>query len=239
MKKITFLLLLVSLSFIACFNKTTVNRTKVQKEANAVKSTAVYPYLLTHPKGYETNVYEHYPLIIFLHGAGERGTDLELVKKHGPPKQVAAGQDIPAMVLSPQGPEGVYWTVDRLEETLKEVLSSNRVDKSRIYLTGLSMGGYGTWSWAAKYPEHFAAIAPICGGGEPKTAKTIKDIPTWVFHGAKDQVVPLSESERMVEALKKIGSNPKFTIYPEANHDSWTATYDNPEFYKWLFAQSR
>lgn len=108
-----------------------------------------------------------------------------------------------------------------------------------MYLTGLSVGGYGTWLLAAAHPEKFAAIAPICGGGNPADARKLAKLPTWVFHGAKDPTVPLKRSEEMVEALKAAGAYPKFTVYPEAGHDSWTATYDNPEFYQWLLAQKR
>ena len=112
------------------------------------------------------------------------------------------------------------------------------MNTGRIYLTGLSMGGYGTWSLAIAYPGRFAAIAPVCGGSEPFFAGRIKDIPAWIFHGAKDSVVPVSKSEEMVNALKKHGSNVKFTVYPEAKHDSWTATYNNPELYEWFLKQT-
>jgi len=101
------------------------------------------------------------------------------------------------------------------------------------------MGGYGTWALAAAYPGKFAALAPICGGGNPPEAGKLARLPIWVFHGAKDTTVPLKRSEEMIEALKAAGGNPKFTVYPDAGHDSWTATYDNPEFYTWLLAQKR
>jgi predicted peptidase len=108
-----------------------------------------------------------------------------------------------------------------------------------VYLTGLSMGGFGTWSLAAAHPEKFAAIAPICGGGEPRTARRLKSIPTWVFHGAKDPTVPLARSEAMVQALKKAGGDVKFTVYRDAGHDSWTETYNNPKLYEWFLAHSK
>jgi predicted peptidase len=112
------------------------------------------------------------------------------------------------------------------------------VDVNRIYLTGLSMGGYGSWTLAAAHPERFAAMAPICGGGDPADAKKLKDIPTWVFHGAKDEVVPPKASEDMVEAIKTEGGDIRYTLYPEANHDSWSETYDNPELYTWFLSHS-
>jgi predicted peptidase len=119
------------------------------------------------------------------------------------------------------------------------VIDGHRVDQDRIYLTGLSMGGFGTWDWAVAEPGRFAAIAPICGGGKPFFAKRIKHISTWIFHGAKDSGVPLSLSEEMVAAMEKHGAKPKLTVYPELEHDSWTVTYENPELYKWFLEQKR
>ncbi|MGB9597984.1 MAG: prolyl oligopeptidase family serine peptidase, partial [Candidatus Poribacteria bacterium] len=126
-----------------------------------------------------------------------------------------------------------------LNALLNDIIRKYSVDKNRIYLTGLSMGGFATWSFAIAHPERFAAIVPICGGGDPEKVSAIKDIPVWVFHGAKDNVVKLEQSERMVNALKQVGGNVKFTVYPDAEHDSWTATYDNPELYEWLLQQSK
>jgi predicted peptidase len=192
-------------------------------------------YLLALPQDYESR--SEWPLVLFLHGAGERGDDLEKVKKHGPPKLVAAGKSFPFILVSPQCREGVWWEPIRLTALLDEIEKNYKVDTSRIYVTGLSMGGFGTWRLAAYTPERFAAIAPICGGGEPFWAGKIHHIPTWVFHGAQDKAVPVERSEEMVEALEKQGGEPKLTIYPEAGHDSWTATYDNPGFYDWLLEQ--
>jgi predicted peptidase len=177
--------------------------------------------------------------MLFLHGAGERGDNLDDVKKHGPPKLISQKKDFPFIVVSPQaGRRG--WDPRTLNRLLDEIIAKHRVDKDRVYVTGLSMGGYGTWSLATAYPERFAAIAPICGGGNPGNAKKIKNLPAWVFHGAKDTVVPLSRSEAMVDALKEAGSTDvKLTIYPEADHDSWTESYNNPELYKWFLKQKR
>lgn len=194
-------------------------------------------YLLYLPDDYDTK--EAWPLVLFLHGAGERGNDLELVKKHGPPKLIAAGKKFPFIVVSPQCPENRWWEPIELVALLDDVSSRYKVDPDRIYVTGLSMGGFGTWRLAAFAPERLAAIAPICGGGETYWTKQFSHLPTWVFHGAKDAGVPLVRSEAMVETLKKNGGNPKFTVYPEAQHDSWTETYDNPEFYEWLLQQKR
>lgn len=193
------------------------------------------PYLLALPDGYEQQ--DEWPLILFLHGAGERGNDLEKVKVHGPPKLIAAGQKLPFIVVSPQCPENMWWEPIELMALLDEVISKHKVDQRRIFVTGLSMGGFGTWRLAAYSPSRFAAIAPICGGGEPYWARSFAKLPTWAFHGAKDVGVPVRRSQEMIDAMVARGGTPKLTIYPEAGHDSWTETYANPEFYKWLLAQ--
>jgi predicted peptidase len=196
-------------------------------------------YLIYVPKDYESK--PSWPLLLFLHGAGERGSDLAKVKTHGPPKLIDAGKDFPMIVVSPQCPKDRWWTTEQftLAALLDEVESRYHVDRDRVYLTGLSMGGFGTWSLAAYMPDHFAAIIPICGGGETMATRRLTKMPTWVFHGAKDGVVPLKRSEDMVAALKQAGGDVKLTVYPDAGHDSWTATYDNPEVFEWLLSQTR
>ncbi len=122
---------------------------------------------------------------------------------------------------------------------LDEIVAKYRIDQDRIYLTGLSMGGFGAWALTAYAPDRFAAIVPICGGGEALSARRLTHLPVWVFHGAKDPIVPLKRSEEMVDALTKLKGDVKLTIYPEAGHDSWTAAYENPELYDWLLQQKR
>jgi len=194
-------------------------------------------YLLYLPPDYETQ--DAWPLVIFLHGAGERGDDLERVKMHGPPKLIAEGKDFPAIVVSPQCSNGRWWHAQLLELTalIDDIEANYKVDKSRIYLTGLSMGGFGTWALGAYAPDRFAALVPICGGGEALAARSLTKTPIWVFHGAKDAVVPLKRSEDMVAAVKRSQGNVEFTVYPEAQHDSWTETYASPDVWKWLFEQ--
>jgi predicted peptidase len=194
-------------------------------------------YLLYLPPGYE-KAEKPFPLILFLHGAGETGNDLKKVKVHGPPKVVEKKRDFEFIVVSPQAPTR-GWRTDALLALLDEVEKEYKVDKDRVYLTGLSMGGYGTWSLASAAPERFAAIAPICGGGNPRMADKLKTMPIWIFHGAKDTLVKPIRSEGMVKALKDVGNEVKFTLYPNAGHDSWTATYDNPELYKWFLSHKR
>lgn len=206
--------------------------------ALSCQNNSVYPYLTDLPSDFKVD--EATPLLIFLHGAGERGDDLEKVKVHGPPKMAAQGNDIPAIVISPLCPDGEFWRTPRLEALLAEVTSKYKIDRSRIYLTGLSMGGYGTVAWAYAHPEHFAALVPICGGRlEEGKSAGIKDIPLWAFHGDQDQVVPIAETDTYIQALKDAGGSPKYTIYPDVGHNSWTDTYDNKELWDWMFAQKR
>lgn len=219
------------------------NQEKETFEGRIPRQSFELEYLLFLPNGYKEDKTKRWPLMLFLHGAGERGTNIAKVTVHGPPKIVKEKADFPFILVSPQCPSGETWSDEALLGLLDEITKEYRVDPSRIYLTGLSMGGYGTWSLGTKNPERFAAIAPICGGGNilpillPPRGKeaALKKLPVWVFHGAKDSIVPLAESERMVDALKRAGNqNIKLTIYPEADHDSWTETYQNQELYDWM-----
>lgn len=196
-------------------------------------------YLLYLPEDYDDS--KRYPLILFLHGAGERGDDLDLLKLHGPPKRIANGDHFPFIIVSPQCPENERWSSfwDALVALVDEIIANYAVDEKRVYLTGLSMGGFGTFEVARKYPNRFAAIAPICGGlpvlvDPAMAAQVLIEMPTWVFHGAKDDVVPLEASQVVVDALKAVGNPVTFTVYPDADHDSWTETYDNPALYDWF-----
>jgi predicted peptidase len=193
-------------------------------------------YLLFLPEGYSEKSADRWPLILFLHGSGERGDDLNQVKRYGLPKRLETWPDCPFVVVSPQCPAESYWTfkLDALDALLDHVLKSYAVDPARVYLTGMSMGGLGTWLLAMIRPERFAALAPVCGRGNRTTACLIKDLPIWVFHGAKDETVPIGESERMVDALKACGADVRFTVYTDAGHDSWTETYDNSALYEWF-----
>ncbi len=187
---------------------------------------------------------QKWPLLIFLHGAGECGDNLELVKIHGPPKLVEQRPaDFPFIVVSPQtakpkddGPFVENWQVHHLSQLLDHLLATYPVDIDRIYLTGLSMGGFGTLRWAAHEPKRFAAIAPVCGGGWHYYGRHLKDMPVWLFHGDQDQAVPLAFSQIVADAIRKEGGNPKLTIYEGVGHDSWNPAYNDPELYKWLLS---
>ncbi|MDF3058163.1 MAG: Alpha/beta hydrolase family protein [Rariglobus sp.] len=210
-----------------------------RREALTVTVPVTINYLEALPEGYGADAKKRWPLVIFLHGSGERGTDLQKVAKHGPPKRVEEGKAFPFILLSPQCPAGQWWDIAALDVWLDEVVRKYRVDPERIYLTGLSMGGYGSWGWAQRSPKRFAAIVPVCGGGDPKQGAKLKDLPVWAFHGAKDPTVPLARTEEMIAAIKEAGGEPRVTIYPEAAHDSWTAAYADDEVFTWLLAQKR
>lgn len=202
-------------------------------------------YLRYLPPDFQRKGRTKWPLILFLHGAGERGDNLEKVKVHGIPRLLEK-QDLPFVTLAPQCPADHWWAdyLPALDALLGETIDSLPIDPRRVYLTGLSMGGFGTWHLAVEYPQRFAAIAPICGGnawmyGIRERIDRIRDIPAWVFHGAKDRVVPPRESKAMVKALKQYGADVRFTLYPEAKHDSWTETYNNPELYAWFLSHTK
>jgi predicted peptidase len=201
-------------------------------------------YLLFLPQDYQKEPQKKWPLILFLPGLGERGDsieELELLKVHGPPMVVEKQPDFPFIVLSPQCPSDSYWVyqLDNLNALLDEIVATYAVDPDRLYLTGLSMGGDGAWALAIRYPARFAAVVPIAARGNKYEVCSLKETPIWAFHGANDTVVPPSESEEMVKALEECGVNVRFTLYPDAEHDSWTETYNNPELYTWLLQQSR
>lgn len=216
-----------------------VFETKIEKKVTL-------KYLLYLPKGYGKKPDAKWPTILFLHGMGERGNDLEIVKKHGIPKIVEEKDDFPFVAISSQCHTTYMWTLlmDELHALLVDAVQRYNIDEARIYLTGLSMGGYGTWHLAATYPDIFAAVVPICGGmirdsEFQEKIKVLKDVPIWIFHGAKDEAVPIKNSKEVYNALKKLKGNVKFTVYPDLGHDSWTKTYDNPDLYKWLLKQKR
>jgi hypothetical protein len=158
---------------------------------------------------------------------------------HGPPKLIEQGKKFPFIVVSPQAQLPYGWEPETLYKLLQHIKQAHRVDNQRIYLTGLSMGGYGTWALAMKHPEEFAAIAPICGGGDSTEVWKLRHVPIWCFHGAKDDVVLPAASEKMVAAAKRYNPSVKFTLYPDANHNSWDTTYNNDSLYQWMLAQKK
>lgn len=201
-------------------------------------------YLLYLPKDYNPQSAERWPLVLFLHGAGERGDDISRLGYHGLPRLVNEGQDFPFILVSPQCPWGNHWSTPAIVKALAALLDDFEreytVDPDRVYATGLSMGSYGTWEIALAYPQRFAAIVPICGAEQTiDRMGTIRHLPVWAFHGDKDDTVPLKEAEKTVNALKASGGNVKLTIYPGVGHNSWDLTYADPELYRWLLSQRR
>lgn len=213
----------------------TVQNTVVKKVTPRRVTNTSLPYLLYAP---ETSV--PVPLILFLHGSGERGDDLIHVGDEGLP-EILANLPEAALVVVPQCPENTRWAdnLEALGTILDTVVAGHTVDLNRLYLTGLSLGGQGSWYLAARTPERFAALVPVCGRSNPEAAEKLKTLPIWVFHGANDDTVPPDESKKMVRALEEVGVNVKLTIYPGVGHDSWSKAYSEPELYTWMFAQYR
>ncbi|MGV2884220.1 carboxylesterase family protein [Paenibacillus taichungensis] len=206
-----------------------------------ITKTVTLDYLLHIPEKEEPLAEDQkWPVILFLHGAGERGNDLEMLKANGVPLIADQDKSFPFIVISPQCPVDEFWGMHReaVMALLEHVLENEDADPKRVYLTGLSMGGYGAWDLPLFYPNTFAALAPVCGGADPSKAEELRNMPIWAFHGAKDDVVYVTESEKIVHALEALNADVKLTIYPEGDHDAWTETYENPELYKWFLSHS-
>ncbi|MFH5835520.1 prolyl oligopeptidase family serine peptidase [Proteiniclasticum sp. C24MP] len=198
-------------------------------------------YLLELPKEYTHDSSDGFPLLLYLHGMGQRGSDLEQLYDNGIPKLLQEGRNLPFVTLMPQCPETTFWTEESrsLKLLVDDITGKYNIDASRIYITGLSMGGYGTYEMLTRYPDLFAAGIPICGGIGSMYARmnmpVLKEIPLWIFHGEKDDVVPVGESREIYGFLKSIGhENIDLTVYPDLMHDSWTATYENSAIYDFL-----
>jgi predicted peptidase len=198
-------------------------------------------YLLYLPANYSATT--KVPLMLFLHGRGESQGPLSVVAKWGPPARVEHGYTYPFVIASPQCPPNESWQQPGQQQLLVALLDhlakTMPIDTDRIYLTGLSMGGYGSWRLAADHPERFAAIAPVCGAGNLADAEKLKQLPIWVFHGTEDQAVPFQKSKEMVEAITIIGGTKvRFTSLEHIGHNSWEAAYASPELYEWLAKQT-
>lgn len=204
-----------------------------------ISKTVDLGYLVHLPPTYGDG--QVYPLILFLHGRGERGSDLELLKLYGLPKLLLNQPDFPFIVVSPQCPTDQFWQfqVEAVRVLLDEILATYAVDKTRVYLTGLSMGGAGTWLLACQYPQYFAAIAPICGEGYVGIVECLVNTPVWAFHGELDTVVLPEKSIQLVNRLKEHGGDARLTLYPDLAHNSGDAAYGTPELYEWLLQHRR
>jgi predicted peptidase len=247
-----FSLLLTTMSFAADPAKVFEARA-FQPEADGPKLN----YRLMSPIEYDRT--KQYPLVVFLHGAGERGDDNTKQLVHGMADFASDENRLkyPAFVLAPQCPNDKRWVevdwgalkhdmpekpsqpMGLLFQLLDAMPKQLAIDPNRIYITGLSMGGYGTWDAIQRRPDYFAAAIPICGGGDLAGAEKMKNIPIWAFHGDQDGAVKVSRSRDMIKAIEAAGGKPKYTEYPGVGHDSWTATYKNPEVLQWLFEQKK
>ncbi|NQU41029.1 MAG: dienelactone hydrolase family protein [Lentisphaerae bacterium] len=196
-------------------------------------------YLVILPAAYQESE-AAWPLILFLHGSGESGDDLDRVAAEGLPRR-AREVDLPFVIVAPQCPRDDDWTFSgqerRLDALLSMVMRRYRIDRQRIYLTGCSMGGFAVWNFAMAHPNRFAAIVPICGRGRTSGAKTIRQLPIWVFHGEQDEAISVKASRKMVKALRAVGSPVKYTEYADGGHDVWTQAYRTPELFEWLLEQ--
>jgi pimeloyl-ACP methyl ester carboxylesterase len=229
--------LLIAAALGVAIDRSQVGQFPIIATVRAGRSSSGLDYLVYLPDGYYRSR-ARWPLILTLHGRGEAGDDMGLVRRQGLPLRVEEKGGQPFVIVAPQSP-GWAWDVGALGGLLDEVLERYRIDADRVYVVGNSMGGTGTWLLAAHSPGRFAAIAPICGRGDPASAGRMRDVPTWAFHGAEDHVVPPERSERMIEALKKAGGDARLTVYPGVGHDAWTQTYANPRFYEWLLQHRR
>lgn len=195
-------------------------------------------YLVAEPAASEG---APWPVVLFLHGAGERGTDLDLVTLHGLPKLVADGQDFPFLLVAPQCRSDSWWTwqLEELLLLLDDLADRYPIDPARQYVTGLSMGGIGTWELAARAPDRFAAVVPICGAGQPWLAPRLREVSVWAFHNVADAAVPADRTRDMIRAIRDAGGVASATIYDSAGHDAWTAAYGEPELIPWLLRQRK
>lgn len=212
-------------------------------------SNDTLPYRLLKPVQQRES--EKYPLVIFLHGSGERGNDNAVQLKYISPLflNTANREQYPCFLLAPQCPANENWNypdwyleprkpMSTLIALIDSLIALPHIDKSRVYITGLSMGGYGTWYLLTKRPELFAAAVPICGGGDMHQAEKFSHVPIWNFHGAKDDAVPVEFSRSMIRALKAAGGSPRYTEYKKVGHESWTNAYSEPDLLPWLFSKT-
>ncbi|MCB8933370.1 MAG: alpha/beta hydrolase-fold protein [Fimbriimonadaceae bacterium] len=209
-----------------------------QSFSRKVSVTVSGRYQLSLPEGYESGR-ERYPLLLFLHGAGERGDDLERAGIHGPLKEIRKGRKLPFIVVAPLCPSDMAWDPLMLSGLLDEVESKWRVDKDREYVTGLSLGGFGTYTLASFSPKRFAAIAPIAGWASRWIASTIKEIPIWSTHGDADPAVPLDQEAPLIAALKEAGADVRFDVIAGGTHDVWSDVYAGDALYAWLLEHRR
>lgn len=192
-------------------------------------------FLLYTPPNYNDTSIKSFPLIIFLHGIGEAGKDINLVKRHGLPKFLGTFKNLNFIVIAPQCPPKTLWDhPEKLHEFLCQVLGKFKINSKQVYLTGLSSGGSGTWAWAKDYPEDFAAIAPVSGACYWDISTQLESMPVWIFHGLQDKTIGIHEDSVLYRKLKSLGNRVRFTVFPKGGHNIWDKTYSNPDLYSWF-----
>lgn len=196
-------------------------------------------YLAYLPSSYDKDTAKKWPLVIFLHGSGERGNQLNLVRKNGLPFELDRRADTPYVMIAPQCPANERWNVTVLDALLTDLLKNYRIDEKRVIITGLSLGGFGSWAWACEHPERFAGVIPVCGGIDPAKTGALKGMPIWAFHGDKDKAVPFERGKAAADAARQNGADVKFTVYPGVGHNSWEKAYAEPELDGWILARIR
>jgi predicted peptidase len=208
---------------------------KANAQLVPIQHQADYPFWLHLPS--DSILKSKPPVLIFLHGRSLSGNNLELVKKYGVLKEIERGRNIPAIVIAPQVPAGSPWEPAKVMSVLNFVKKNFQIDSTRIYVTGMSLGGYGTLDFAGAYPEVVTAAVALCGGGNVKDACDLATVPLWIQHGNQDRAVPLSESTKIVNAIKNCngGENLKFSIIPGANHGDLERFFHSDDLYNWLF----
>ncbi len=202
-----------------------------------IKKEQKISYILDYPENAKGKV----PLMVFLHGSGERGNDLELVKAHSPFTYKNLFPE-PVAILAPQCPKDLWWDTEAVYYLIKEIQQKYKIDDSRIVLTGLSMGGWGTLKLAMEHPEMFSSVVAVCPPVDrlfKVRASQYKDLPMKLFHGGNDDVIPPMNSIEIYQAIKKVNKNIELTLFPDDNHNSWDSTYSNPKLYEWMFAQKK
>jgi predicted peptidase len=220
---------------------TVVLRGKVRRMTIPREQLTKMDYLVQLPRGYDEDTNCLWPMVFYLHGIGESGNDLKKVIRFGPPRLVAQGKDLPCIVVSPQVAKGYFWfrESNMMLAILDEVMKNYRVDKRRVCVTGNSMGAFGAVVLAAREPERFASLVPICGGVDYVDSLRLRDVPIWAFHGEKDPIIPVEESRRLVRLVNEIGGHARLTLYSDLGHNCWDRAYDDPALWEWILAQKK
>ena len=235
--------LLLAVSASACAHVRAQQPLATGQHPHVAIESGGYAFQLFLPQALDPNTRDdtaRWPLMLFLHGSGERGSDIARVKLHGPPKLADRDPRFPFILVSPLLPADEDWDIAKLERILAHLRNTLPVDPERIYLTGLSRGGHATWRWAAAEPGRFAAIAPVAGRGDSATACALKALPVWAFHGDRDDVVTPEGSFAMTRAIRACGGRAsRLTIYPDLGHNAWDPAYDDPALYLWLLSHRR